>query len=252
MEQQAATALLLSTAAGMATLAGAGIALIRRRPTAWMMALCLGMASGVMAAVSLLELLPGGVQALSMGMPGPAGLFAAGAACGVGVLSAVLLRLAIPEQQGDAAYSRLGLFAAAALLAHNLPEGMAVFLGASADPRTGAALCAAIALHNIPEGISVAMPVMGAGEGRGKALALAAAAGFAEPAGALLSWLFLARRMGDNGLPLLCCGVAGLMLAFSFLELLPAAWRARRMGAALGVLFGTAAAIGAFVLGIGQ
>ncbi|PWM24527.1 MAG: zinc transporter ZupT [Oscillospiraceae bacterium] len=252
MEQQVGTALLLSTAAGMATLVGAGIALIRRRPAARMMALSLGLAAGVMAAVSLLELLPDGLAALAIGMPGPAGLLAVGAACGVGVLSAMLLKLAIPETAGQAAYSRLGLFAAAALLAHNLPEGMAVFLGGSADPGAGVRLCLAIALHNIPEGISVAMPVMGAGESRARALGLAAAAGFAEPAGAVLAWLFLDGRLGENGLPLICCGVAGLMVALALLELMPAAWRARRLPAALGFLLGTAVAMGALALEIGQ
>ncbi len=34
---------------------------------------------------------------------------------------------------------------------HNLPEGLATFVGALADPTAGVVIAIAIALHNIPE-----------------------------------------------------------------------------------------------------
>ena len=42
-------------------------------------------------------------------------------------------------------------FAGIAIAAHNLPEGIAVFVGATADDNVGVTLAIAIALHNIPE-----------------------------------------------------------------------------------------------------
>lgn len=240
MDKQAVAALLLSTASGMATMVGAGAAVILQRPPAWMMALSLGLAAGVMTAVSFFELIPDALAVLGMVMPGAAGLVSAVAAMLAGMLFAALLELMMPKrEQGKNDYCRLGLFSMVALLLHNLPEGVAVFLSGSADLHAGLTLCAAIALHNIPEGISVAMPVCAAGLGRGRALLMAAVSGFAEPIGAVLAWLFLAQRLGESGLALIYCGVAGLMTALSFGELLPAAGRTGRKAAALtGVLIG--------------
>ncbi len=242
MAGQTATALLLSTAAGMATMVGAAAAVILRRPPAWMMALSLGLAAGVMTTVSFFELIPEALGVLLMTMPGMAGLLAALAAGMAGALMAALLELMVPSgEMGGDGYRRLGIFSMIALLVHNLPEGMAVFLSGSADLHAGAVLCAAIALHNIPEGISVAMPVCAAGLGRKKALLMAAVSGFAEPVGALLAWLFLAQRLGESGLALIYCAVAGLMTALSLGELLPAAWKTRCIPAALaGGLLGCA------------
>lgn len=47
--------------------------------------------------------------------------------------------------------SRMSLLSGIAIFIHNLPEGMATFVGAMADYRAGIAICVAIALHNIPE-----------------------------------------------------------------------------------------------------
>lgn len=48
-----------------------------------------------------------------------------------------------------------GLLAALAIAIHNMPEGLAAFIGTVADPKAGAAIAFAIAMHNIPEGIVV-------------------------------------------------------------------------------------------------
>lgn len=47
--------------------------------------------------------------------------------------------------------SLAGVLSALAVGLHNLPEGLATFVGTVADPRAGAAIALAIALHNIPE-----------------------------------------------------------------------------------------------------
>ena len=52
---------------------------------------------------------------------------------------------------------RLGLLMMLALTAHNLPEGVAVAVSASASRRSGGVVAAAIALHNIPEGLAIAV-----------------------------------------------------------------------------------------------
>ena len=45
----------------------------------------------------------------------------------------------------------MGLLTALAVAMHNLPEGLATFIGAVSSPVAGVAIALAIALHNVPE-----------------------------------------------------------------------------------------------------
>ncbi|MEG2203971.1 MAG: ZIP family metal transporter, partial [Oscillospiraceae bacterium] len=200
----------------------------------------------MMLTVSLGELIPQAAGTLLARFPRSAAAAALTAACVAGMLSASLLDVLLPEgadgEQGD--LRRLGIFSALAMLMHNLPEGIAVFMSASNDLRMGMAMALAIALHNIPEGILVAMPVLSATGSRGAALGLAALSGLAEPAGALLAWAVLRPVLNETGLALLYAAIAGLMAYLVFAELLPAAQSRRRPGWALaGTLGGVAVTV---------
>lgn len=237
--------LVLSVAAGGATVIGALFAVAVRRPKSSLLTFALGFSAGVMLAVSLLELLPQAAQVLLFEMPGPAGTAVVVFSCSAGMLCSPLLDSALPcrlEQIGaqrEQRLMRLGLFSMLALMLHNLPEGMAVFLSASQNAKMGLKLCAAIALHNIPEGISVAMPVYAALNRRAPALFLATISGAAEPLGALLALHFLQPVLTERGLAMMFCGIAGLMSAISVSELLPEALCSKQPGYGVaGVLFG--------------
>lgn len=245
MPQNAMMPLALSAAAGGATVIGALLAVAVRRPKMPLLTLALGFSAGVMLAVSLLELLPHAAEVLLFELPGPAGTAVAVFSCSAGMLCSQLLDSALPcgfEQAGaqrERQLLRLGLFSMLALMLHNLPEGMAVYLSASQNVQMGLKLCAAIALHNIPEGISVAMPVYAALNRRAPALLLAAISGVAEPLGALLALRFLQPVLTERGLAMMFCGIAGLMSAISVAELLPAALCGKRPGYGVaGVLLG--------------
>ncbi|KAF5032920.1 Zinc transporter ZupT [anaerobic digester metagenome] len=245
MPQDAMLPLALSAAAGGATVIGALLAVVVRRPKNSLLILSLGFSAGVMLSVSLLELLPDAAGVLLFEMPGPAGTAVAVFSCSAGMLCSQLLDSALPggfEPGADRhgrQLLRLGLFSMLALLLHNLPEGMAVFLSASRDVKLGLKLCAAIALHNIPEGISVAMPVYAALDRRAPALGLAAVSGVAEPLGALLAMRFLQPVLTERGLAMMFCAIAGLMSAIAVAELLPAALCGKQPGYGVaGVLFG--------------
>jgi ZIP family zinc transporter len=217
--------LLLSLASGGATLIGGVAAVAVRRPGRRLMAAALGFSGGVMMTVSLADLIPGAMAALKGAMPLPAAAGALAASCAAGMLTAALLDLLLPqagsgEREG---MLRLGVFSMLALFLHNLPEGVAVYLGGLSDLRLGLSLAAAIALHNIPEGISVALPILAATKSRPLAVGMAAVSGLAEPAGALLAALCLRGVSDGMGLWLLFSAIAGLMLYIVFAELLPAA-----------------------------
>ena len=53
----------------------------------------------------------------------------------------------------------MGVFTALALSVHNIPEGVATFIGSLASPKLGASVAIAIGIHNIPEGFAVSVPL---------------------------------------------------------------------------------------------
>eukprot|EP01025_Chloroclados_australasicus_P018552 TRINITY_DN1979_c1_g1_i5.p2 TRINITY_DN1979_c1_g1~~TRINITY_DN1979_c1_g1_i5.p2 ORF type:complete len:353 (+),score=35.00 TRINITY_DN1979_c1_g1_i5:107-1060(+) len=119
---------------------------------------------------------------------------------------------------------KMGLMTALAIGIHNLPEGLATFAAALADPVNGVAIAVAIALHNIPEGVCVAMPVYYATGSRWKGFLWAFLSGLSEPVGGLLGWLVLyGNRMSDIAYGALFCTVAGMMVYISINELIPTA-----------------------------
>lgn len=245
MPQNSIMPLILSTAAGGATMIGALLAVAIRRPKDSLLTFALGFSGGVMLAVSLLDLLPHAIGILLFEMPGVAGTAVVTFACAAGMLCSQLLDTMLPEEprrikgKREQQLMRLGIFSMIALLLHNLPEGMAVFLGASKSAKLGLELCAAISLHNIPEGIAVAMPVYAATQRRIPALFLAAISGVAEPLGALIAWRFLLPVLTERGLAMMFCSIAGLMSAISVSELLPAALCKKELGYGVaGILFG--------------
>ena len=135
-----------------------------------------------------------------------------------------------------------------ALTAHNLPEGVAVSVSSSASERLGLRVAWAVAWHNFPEGAAISAPLYAATGSRVKAVGASLASGLSEFAGALVATLVWGPVLRREPwlISYVLCVVAGVMLAASFLELLPAARSYRmpslvRAGAAAGaiVMLGT-------------
>ena len=207
---------LMSLGAGLATTLGGSVIFCvspKRGVPPYLMAFVIALASGVMIAVSLLELIV------------PAILEQSGDALriivfvGLGMAAAALLGRLLPQADeggggellptsapplsdggDDAAEAkrkqhRLGLLMMIALTAHNLPEGLAVAVTTSASRHSGGIVAVAIAMHNIPEGLAIAVPVFAATRSRRRALLLTLASGLSEPLGALIG-LALLRPLG--------------------------------------------------------
>ena len=170
--------LLMTTIAGLSTGLGGLIAALFR-PTPRLMAFCGGFAGAVMLTVSLADLAPALLDFYGA-LLSPFGCGAAAAALLLGgMLAAWLLACALPDEdtladrfgsrtQGSA--MRAALVTGAALLLHNLPEGILTLLTNVSDPQLGARTALAIALHNIPEGLAVAVPFACATGSRAKVL----------------------------------------------------------------------------------
>ncbi|KAI9326662.1 ZIP zinc transporter-domain-containing protein [Zopfochytrium polystomum] len=126
---------------------------------------------------------------------------------------------------------RTSLITFYALLLHNMPEGLGVFLSALSDVRLGLQLTVAILLHNVPEGMAVAIPLYAAGDNSlghmFYVLRMTLLNGLAEPLGVLLGVGILGPfgLLTPENLSRCLAAVGGIMACISLHELLPTAIR---------------------------
>jgi ZIP family zinc transporter len=204
----------------------------------------LGFGAGIMLAATAFSLIvpglgaaqglgftPWGAGALvSFGiLLGAAGLFVVDTLVSRGPqLSEVAGKPAIP--------SNIWLFVIA-IIAHNIPEGMAVGVSAGGGLAHADSLAMGIALQDVPEGLVIALVLAAAGMSRLKAFLIGAASGLVEPVFAVLcAWLVeVAALLLPIGLAL----AAGAMLLVVTHEIIP---ESRRNGhdkiASFGLLVG--------------
>lgn len=240
-------ALLLTTLAGLFTVFGGLLAVVRRLKKQTI-GFCMALAAGVMVAISVVDILPRSITFYRKAF------FSMGTALVVcslllmGMVVAALLEWCLPEEivQTNAQTSqsqrllRGSLVMAAALLLHNLPEGILTLFSNMSDQQMGLRLTLAVAMHNLPEGMVVAAPVYYATGSRKKAVGLALVSGLAEPAGAVMAYYLVGRFLTPTFLNGLMVMVAGIMLWVAAVQLTPSALslatpKTVMLGAAVGV-----------------
>ncbi len=138
----------------------------------------------------------------------------------LGIISINIINKQINKNKvGDNLY-KVGILSMLALLLHNLPEGIATFMSAYKDVNLGISLGIAIMLHNIPEGVSIAVPIYYSTNSRIKAIKKTLLSGLAEPLGAFLAYIFLAKFITDELISIVLLFVAGIMITLSINNLL--------------------------------
>ncbi|WP_229685230.1 ZIP family metal transporter [Pseudomonas asuensis] len=204
----------------------------------------LGFGAGVMLAATAFSLL---LPALDAGGSLGYSKWGSGAvvSCGIllGVIGMLGLERVMPEQRLEqydsisAVEPRILLFVAAIIL-HNIPEGMAVGVAAGGGVEGADSLALGIALQDFPEGMVIALVLAGAGVNRYKAVAIGAASGLVEPLFAVISaWLVdFSQVMLPWGLSL----AAGAMLFAVTHEVIPEAHlkKGHRSAATMGLAIG--------------
>ena len=150
--------LLWSMLAGICTAIGAIMLFIKRRWSSASLAVFLGLASGVMVAVVVFDMLPSALAYAGFGstIKGVAGGF---------LILYLFDRFAFEKlSQGDTLIG-LGYLIMLGIAMHDLPEGMAIALGHEMKDRTGMVIALGIGVHNIPEGMAIAAPLIMGGYG---------------------------------------------------------------------------------------
>ncbi|SDB08144.1 zinc transporter, ZIP family [Pseudomonas sp. NFACC23-1] len=220
------------------------VLVIRRMPQAVSDSL-LGFGAGVMLAATAFSLIvPGIAAAEQLGLTpwAASGLISFGTLLGAFGLYLVDRKVSasparLVEAPGRPIIApRIWLFVFA-IVAHNIPEGMAVGVSAGGGMPDADSLAMGIALQDVPEGLVIALVLAAAGMSRLKAFVIGAASGLVEPVFALLcAWLV---SLAEMLLPLGLALAAGAMLLVVTHEVIP---ESRRNGhdklASLGLLVG--------------
>lgn len=229
-------ALVITLAAGMATVFGSALVFFQKTPSPRLLAFGLAFAAGAMVFVSLTEIF--GKSVNSFGQLNGHGTLWATAAFLLGLVMVLMLDRLIPNphetldvndpqfQDGQKTMlKRIGLMSALAITAHNLPEGLATFFATMDSPTVGAPLAFAIAVHNIPEGISIAAPIYFATQNKRLTVMACLVSGLAEPFGALMGYFVLKPFLSADVFGWVFGIIAGTMVFLAMDELLPAAKR---------------------------
>ncbi|AZC22621.1 ZIP family metal transporter [Pseudomonas sessilinigenes] len=206
----------------------------------------LGFGAGVMLAATAFSLIVPGIaaaQGLGLSAWGASGLVCVGIMLGAFGLFLVDLKVSggnpetlVGTPEHPVIAPRIWLFVFA-IIAHNIPEGMAVGVSAGGGMPDADSLAMGIALQDVPEGLVIALVLAGAGVSRAKAFLIGAASGLVEPVFALLcAWLV---SLAELLLPLGLALAAGAMLLVVTHEVIP---ESRRNGheklASLGLCIG--------------
>jgi ZIP family zinc transporter len=249
------TALAIALGAGMATVLGGVLVVFFKANNTRLLSFGLAFSGGAMVYVSLVEIFAKAQISFAAALE-PQAAYAAATIfffVGVGLLFAIdrfipnphngmseedvraaarelalgdlsnLARNELEDAANRKLVARVGLLAALAITAHNLPEGLATFFATLDNPTVGLALAVAIAVHNVPEGVSIAVPVYYATGSRGKAVLATLVSGLAEPLGAIIGYVLLAGVLTPFVFGAVFAVIAGAMVFLALDELLPAA-----------------------------
>lgn len=223
------TAFIVSGLAGLCTLLGALIVIAFGKISRKQLGFFLGLASGVMVAVVLFDLLP---CALAKKEPL---IFLLGFAAGW--LLMVLMTDASESMKSRTNHmGSLGNLIMLGITLHDIPEGMAIGLGYEAGHRAAWVIALGIGIHNVPEGMAMAAPLIMAG---------------ATPRSVLLKTLLVAAvtplgtaagLLAASGLPLYFSSFLGLasgvMISLTAHQLWPQAKMQHTAAARFGILTG--------------
>jgi len=115
---------------------------------------------------------------------------------------------------------KVGMLSLISLLAHNIPEGVAVFISAYSDIALGISLCISIMFHNIPEGMAISIPLYHSGVKKSRVVLYTLVSGLSEPFGAIIGYIFLRNIISNSLISIILIFVAGLMIDLSLNDIL--------------------------------
>ena len=203
---------LISSISGLSTLIGFFFIYIKKDKEK-IIKNSLALSSGIMLCISIIELMPEGINLLK------STYIKALLPLIIGMSLPILINKTIKEEE----LYKIGIISSIAIMMHNIPEGIITYLTSVKNIKLGLNIALAIAMHNIPEGITIAIPIYFSTKNKYKTFKLVLISALSEPLGALLAHIFLKNTITDNIIGTILLIVAGIMTYLSIIELLPKA-----------------------------
>lgn len=218
------SAFLITAISGLSTLLGLLFIFFSKNGNKKTIYLALAFASGVMAGVSILDLIPESIKFLNNEFLFFKSIIIVILFTLLGIVMAYFTGKYIPDNnsiKGDKTLFKLGFMSMLAIMMHNIPEGIVTFVATNAEVKLGIYLAIAIAMHNIPEGISIALPIYYGTKNKFLTFIYTFIASLSELLGALIAFIFLPPRINNLFMGIIFSVISGLMLQISLFELLP-------------------------------
>ena len=186
-------ALIISTVAGLSTVLGGLVVCLKINRVEEFISFCLSFSLSVMISISIFELIPNSTFQIIRYFGILKGTIISIIVFAIGTFLINIINNKIDKNKNipptNNRLYRVGILSMIALLIHNFPEGIATFMSSYKDISLGINLCIAIMMHNIPEGISIAVPIYYSTGSRIRGVGYSLLSGFAEPVGALLTYI---------------------------------------------------------------
>src|SRR3989338_2151783 len=222
--------LLISFASLLSTTLGGVLVLVLGDPNHFMIGSLEAFAAGIMVFVSVLDLVEESAFPWML-----RSLFFL-----LGFFAFHVLALTLPEYQDDvqallpsvapskagsdsrSKALRLSMLIAVGVAAHNIPEGIVLYLMGSRP--FGFVLMLSMCLHDIPEGMAIASPLYFAGVRKAYVIGVPFFAGACESLGTILASFVVSFYVpSPTFISSLTCMVSGIMIYLSLVELFPSA-----------------------------
>lgn len=218
--------LLTALGVGGATIIGALLGFVIKKPTQKLNDIILSFAAGVMLAAAVVGLI---LPSLSYGGKYSIIVTVAGIFCGAAFLNLIdkvvphLHRLTgVDKEKHPNSTKQLNkiLLFVIAIAIHNLPEGIAAGVGfGTGDNNQALTVALGIALQNIPEGMVIIAPMIAAGISKKRTFAIALLTGIVEVVGTFVG--YFAASLSATILPFALAFAGGTMLYVISDEMIP-------------------------------
>jgi len=207
------------------------------KPTKKVVAFSLGLAAGVMLAISFLQLIP---HAIELGT-----IWTSIIGFIDGFLLIMAIDLMMPHMhtitgivEGNSKLYRTAILIIIGIALHNLPEGFAIASGITHTLKLGMIIAIGIALHDIPEAIATTTPMYTSTRNRLKSFLFSSLTIVPTIIGLGIGY-FLLKDISESLLGLAMAVTAGIMVYITLDELVPRAEKEGRTHAAsIGIMIG--------------